>query len=294
MLDQVVVDDVLMVDRATRGLELHLHGSPAVIDLLAIRFGEPRIPAVSAADELLQRAISREQLHLALEQRAFDVPAYLRVLAGQPAEWQRRELELALQRSRVAMAHVLPCRLVLVGRQNAGKSTLFNRLLFRERALAGPVAGLTRDPISDAASLDGYPYEIVDTAGEGHASSPVDQRAMDRAHVERARGDLVILVVDGSVGPSAIDHSMFESDVLVVATKGDLPQAHWPPELRLDATVACADTAGSGLVRAAIGALLRDRRCLPPAGPVGGPAALCSGDLNTLQQLASAAGLPRA
>ncbi|WP_376695448.1 ribosome biogenesis GTPase Der [Wenzhouxiangella sp. EGI_FJ10305] len=56
-------------------------------------------------------------------------------------------------------------RLALIGRPNAGKSTLMNRLLGEERALATPVAGTTRDPIHATVERDGVRYHLIDTAG---------------------------------------------------------------------------------------------------------------------------------
>lgn len=290
-LGDQVVDDVLVVDRGPAGLELHLHGSPAVLRILSEHFSEPEVAAASAADELLRRATCREQLELALEQRAVPFAHYLAGLAALDPDLRQRELGAALERSRVAAAHVVPFRIALIGCQNAGKSTLFNRLLFRERALAGPVAGLTRDPIGETTTLAGYPYEVFDTAGEAVGLSGVDDVAVQLAREARRRCDLALLVIDGNVGPTPIDRALHDERVLVVATKCDLKVASWPVDLPCDLRVSCADAVSAAAVREAIADLLRDRRALPPAGPVGGPAALSADEREALLHFASAAGL---
>lgn len=161
---------------------------------------------------------------------------------------------------------------MLIGRQNAGKSSLFNRLLLRERAATGATPGLTRDPIAEPTELAGYPYELVDTAGEGDAATPVDAAAIERGRVLR-RGALRILVVDGALGPAGADRLLARHATLVVATKGDLPAALWPADVPRHAVCsAIADDAAA--LRGAFGQLLRAARRLPPAGPVGGVAAL--------------------
>ncbi len=271
-LDDVDVDDVLVVDRGDGGLELHLHGSPAILTALARHF--PMAPAepANAAARLLRSALGVPQLQLALEQLALDFDASLAALAALPAAPRRHEHAAALQRSRHALAAIVPQRVVLVGEQNAGKSSLFNALLARERALTGPLAGLTRDPVREVALLDGYPYELVDTPGAGDAAGAVDAAAQARGRSER-QGALAVLVIDAAIGPSTRDLALLPECVAVVASKSDLRPAAWPERVPRSLAVSAAHDDGSTL-RSAFGALLRNRRRLPPAGAVGGFAAL--------------------
>lgn len=278
-LDGASVDDVLVVDRGDRGLELHLHGSRAVLAALARHFAAVPTPTPPPAEQLLRNAMCEAQLDLAIEQLGFDFEAHCRELAAAPPAAAAATRE----RSRIAMAMVAPARLVLVGAQNAGKSSLFNRLLFRERALVGPLPGLTRDPIAEVTVLDGYPYELVDTAGEGLAASAVDAVAIARGRELRGAA-FVVLVIDAAVGPGADDRELADAATLVVANKADLVAAPWPAELRQDVAVSCR-TEDALLLRARLGAILRRQRALPPAGPVGGPAALTSADLARLDAL---------
>jgi small GTP-binding protein len=272
VLDGEVVDDVIAVDRC-EGLELHLHGSPGVLERVARSLGPFQVASVRPAEQLLRDARSDAQLDLALEQMGYDFDAALAEAGRLPNPQRHERLGQLVDRSRVARALAEPYRVVLAGRQNAGKSTLFNRLLFVERALTGPMPGLTRDPLREVTTLAGYPYELIDTAGEGVAVDAIDALAQQRGRVERAAAD-VILVVDGSVGPTAEDLAMLSLRPMVIATKSDLAQAPWPAAMLLGLRVSCADPATSVGIRTAVGEALRCRRGLPVAGAVGGPAAL--------------------
>ncbi len=278
------LDDVLVVARADGELELHLHGAPAVLAALRAHFGlEPAAPA-SAAAALLRRALSTAQLDLALEQQAYDFDRELASIARLAAPARGVARAAALARSRVALALTTPQRVVLAGRQNAGKSTLFNALVARERVLAGPMPGLTRDPVAEVTTLGGYPYELVDTAGEGAVPGDVDAAALARGRALRASA-LVVLVVDGSSGPDAVDRALARDAALVVAAKGDLAPAPWPADVRRDATVSAA-TRSLTTLRATFAELLRAHRGLPPAGAVGGFAALDAAGSAALAALA--------
>jgi tRNA modification GTPase len=285
-LDGEPLDQALVVERADT-IELHLHGAPTVVAALERRFGPFADPAPAAAERLLRDAIAPAQLALALEQRALDFAGWLAALDRTPAGEQRREVGRALRRSRAAIALAEPLRLVLCGRQNAGKSTLMNRLLLEERVRTGPEPGSTRDPVRETTELDGYPYELVDTAGEGPPATAVDAAALELARRERA-GAWRLLVVDGSVGPAAVDRALLDRRTLVVRTKLDLGGPRWPDDLPLDLEVAQLDPGSAVRIRAVLGRRLRLRRGLAPAGAAGGPAALDAAQLAALRARAAA------
>jgi len=81
---------------------------------------------------------------------------------------------------------------VLAGPPNAGKSTLFNRLLGERRAIVAPEAGTTRDSLEETLLLRGIPIRLVDTAGLRDASSPIEREGVERARSLAARADLVL------------------------------------------------------------------------------------------------------
>lgn len=283
-LDGGDLDDVLVVDRGRGGLELHVHGAPAVLDALRGRFPMRAAAATSPAMRLLWEAMGETQLDLALEQLAFDFHAALAALARLPEPERSAARHAALERSRPALAMATPQRVVLIGQQNAGKSSLFNRLLCRERVLTGPTAGLTRDPVAERTVLAGYPYELIDTAGEGPASAPVDAEAIERGRAQR-RDAIVVLLVDAGLGPTAADRALLADSDLVIASKSDRPRAPWPATMPCHAEVS-ALAGDLAALRTAFGERLRRHRGLPPAGPVGGFAALSVAQLEALRALA--------
>src|SRR6185503_5739370 len=90
---------------------------------------------------------------------------------------------------------------VLVGRPNVGKSTLFNRITGTRRAIVTPIAGTTRDVIAQQAEWRGVPFEMIDTGGMfGASEDPLHALVLERGHRAIAGADLLVLVADGRDG----------------------------------------------------------------------------------------------
>jgi GTP-binding protein len=126
------------------------------------------------------------------------------------------ELLAALDRERDADADAQaerdkprgPLRVAFVGRPNAGKSSLTNRLLGEERSLVHDVAGTTTDPVDTPFSIGGRDYLLIDTAGirrKAKIDADVEKIAVSMAIGQIARADIVVLVIDASIGPSEQD-----------------------------------------------------------------------------------------
>ena len=92
--------------------------------------------------------------------------------------------------------------LALVGRPNAGKSSLFNRLLERDRAIVTPLPGTTRDTVEESLALGGVPLRLIDTAGlRLQGDRPADEAeaiGITRSHEALADADLVLLIHDAT------------------------------------------------------------------------------------------------
>jgi tRNA modification GTPase len=120
--------------------------------------------------------------------------------------------------------------LVVVGRPNAGKSSLFNKLLARERAIVTSIAGTTRDTLEEELDLDGIPVRLVDTAGLRPVTDPVESEGVRRARQAREEADLVLLMLDGSRDPDpveleAVEQGLEETEAkrtVIVVNKLDL------------------------------------------------------------------------
>ncbi|MCK5809813.1 MAG: tRNA uridine-5-carboxymethylaminomethyl(34) synthesis GTPase MnmE [Cocleimonas sp.] len=87
-------------------------------------------------------------------------------------------------------------QLVIVGKPNAGKSSLLNALSGSETAIVTEVAGTTRDVLRETINLDGMPLHIIDTAGLRDSDDPVEKIGIERAWQEIEKADLILLLID--------------------------------------------------------------------------------------------------
>lgn len=101
-----------------------------------------------------------------------------------------------------------PLRVAFVGRPNAGKSSLTNRLLGEERSLVHHEAGTTTDPVDATFSLGGRDYVLIDTAGirrKARIDVDIEKISVSMAIGQIARADVVVLVIDAGIGPAEQD-----------------------------------------------------------------------------------------
>lgn len=116
---------------------------------------------------------------------------------------------------------------VLTGRPNSGKSSLFNRLAGAGRAIVTEIPGTTRDLITETTEIAGVPVTLVDTAGiHPMPADAVEAEGIARAHAARTVASLVIVVLDGSLPLADEDRTLLRETAhlpsLVVANKADL------------------------------------------------------------------------
>ena len=100
-------------------------------------------------------------------------------------------------------------RLAIVGRPNAGKSSLFNRLIGRDRAIVTAQPGTTRDPVSERLEIAGLPVELVDTAGLRATTDEAEFHGIAKTREAMAEADVVLLVV-------AANEPLDEEDVAAI------------------------------------------------------------------------------
>jgi len=118
--------------------------------------------------------------------------------------------------------------LAIVGRPNVGKSSLFNRLVERERAIVTSAPGTTRDLVSETVALEGIPVRLTDTAGIRAASDEAESMGIKKSYEAVTEADLVLAVLDcshnGSTGEDdeELQKRLEERPHLVVWNKADL------------------------------------------------------------------------
>ena len=153
---------------------------------------------------------------------------------NQPASRQRcgnecvdgtRRLDDLLRRAPAAYRLANPLRLLIAGRPNSGKSTLFNALVERERVVVSDKLGTTRDLIREVIALKGFPVELIDSVGLHSApSDPVEKEAVEKIWRQEVDAVLYLVAAPWNVHPE--ERGFFErfpaARVLKVATFRDL------------------------------------------------------------------------
>ncbi len=172
-----------------------------------------------------------------------DVPAHL------PASEKFNTLITQLSAlQRTHRAHTLTfqgARIALIGAPNAGKSSLFNSLLARERALVSPIAGTTRDYLEARLNLGPHLVTLVDTAGLNPATDAqsIEALGIQKTHEQLSTADLILFIFDGTQPAPPLPTSLDASRTLQVANKSDLKNFH----AQNSPTLSVSATSGAGL-----------------------------------------------
>jgi len=213
------------------------------------------------AVKLAARGVAGElgrRLH-ALRDRLLDLVAGLEVTLDFPEDGVGTETRAAASAVQALVAEIASLRegarrgrvvhdgmtVAIVGAPNAGKSSLLNALVGRERAIVSPVAGTTRDVIEATLDLGGIPIRLLDTAGIGTPRDALEAEGMRRSRHAIDESDLLIVVVDGTAPmPYDLLEETRSRRHLVVRSKSDLGGA--PDAVPTDAIAVSART-GTGL-----------------------------------------------
>jgi tRNA modification GTPase len=144
--------------------------------------------------------------------------------------------------------------LAIVGRPNVGKSSLFNRLVERERAIVTATPGTTRDLVTETVSLGGIPVKLVDTAGIRRALDEAESIGIQKSMEALADADLVLVVLDASQPETAEGEPLLDQiknrTAIVVENKSDLCGVATPADLRIRTSALTGE--GISELRAAI------------------------------------------
>ncbi len=118
--------------------------------------------------------------------------------------------------------------LAIVGKANVGKSTLFNALLDEDRAIVSPYAGTTRDYLREKLVIQGAIFQLIDMAGLGKPSHPVEKEGVRRSRELASQAEGVLVVLDSSRPETKADLELIqkfrEKKSIYLFNKSDLPQ----------------------------------------------------------------------
>ncbi len=284
-----IVDEVYLrvrrsADLGVEAVEVSTHGGAATVRSVLALLEEAgasvlapsdlveRLAAVRQIDRVRLEALEALPRAASLEAAAFLLGAWEGSLsrAIQAAAYDRSEVARLKARAARGLALVSARTAVFVGRPNVGKSSLFNALLGRDRAITSPVPGTTRDLIDGIVIDGGYPLRLVDSAGVTTPKDRVQAEGIARSLRAARDADLRLVVLDGSQSLGDEDRWILEQatadgPTLVVASKADLPD-----RLGSQARVALRTSAetGEGLDELSRGGLLRAALGLsdPPPG----------------------------
>lgn len=177
----------------------------------------------AAVRESLLHVISRLEAALDFSEEGYEF--ITRDDARQEIERAIADTEALAETYRRGRATTTGLTLVILGRPNAGKSTLLNRLVGSDRAIVTPIPGTTRDIVRETIEIGGLPVTIADTAGLRTSGDVVEEIGVARAREAAASADIILYLVDASVGLTPDDEIAAYSDAIVIYTKNDLAPA---------------------------------------------------------------------
>ncbi|HZX69922.1 MAG TPA: tRNA uridine-5-carboxymethylaminomethyl(34) synthesis GTPase MnmE [Rhodanobacter sp.] len=192
-------------ERAFLNGKLDLAQAEAVADLIAARSEAGARAALQSMEGVFSRkveALLQELISLRVHiEAAIDFPEEEIDFLADPAiarqlESVRVELAALLREAQRGLCLNDGLRVAIIGRPNAGKSSLLNALTGSDRAIVNAAAGTTRDVLRENLSLDGIALELADTAGLRETEDEVEREGVRRARGELQRADVAMLVTD--------------------------------------------------------------------------------------------------
>ncbi len=228
--------------RAFLNGKLDLAQAEAVGDLLEARSREGARHAAGRLSGALSRRVG--EIYSAL----VDVMAHFHAVLDYPDEdidpFRMEGLSATLTQQQQALDALLAtCRrgrqlqrgvsCALVGRPNAGKSSLLNALAGYDRAIVTDIPGTTRDTLEVEVELGGVPVRLIDTAGLRQSDDPIERMGVERSRRAMEEAELILVLWDSSVAPTQEDGALLEqalslAPTILIHTKTDLPSGPMP------------------------------------------------------------------
>lgn len=247
--------------RAFLNGQMDLTAAEAVIDLIEAETADAAANAAGQVGGALLRKLDpiyealvsvMSHFHAVLDYPDEDIDDFSLQNYAQLLDTQIGSLEALLatcQRGQVVKNGV---KAVILGRPNAGKSSLLNALAGYERVIVTDIPGTTRDTVEEKIRLGSLVLRLVDTAGIREAGDLVEQIGVTRSLEAAESADLAMLVLDGSQCLTPEDLRAMEAarkarHVIVILGKSDLPQVLSPEELDFDQLIPLSAKTGQGI-----------------------------------------------
>ena len=224
--------------RAFLNGRMDLSQAEAVMDVIQAKNEYALRSSIDQLKGSVQKAICdiREKIiyHIAYIESALDDPEHIS-LEGYPQELlevvdkEQLEIKKLLKSSADGKMIQEGIQTVILGKPNAGKSSLLNLLLGENRAIVTDIAGTTRDILEEYITLHGITLKIVDTAGIRETEDIVEKIGVDRAREMAQKADLILYVVDSSVPLDSNDEEIMSmlngKKAIILYNKTDLKAA---------------------------------------------------------------------
>ena len=224
--------------RAFLNGRMDLSQAEAVMDVIQAKNEYALRSSIDQLKGSVQKAICdiREKIiyHIAYIESALDDPEHIS-LEGYPQELlevvdkEQLEIKKLLKSSSDGKMIQKGIQTVILGKPNAGKSSLLNLLLGENRAIVTDIAGTTRDILEEYITLHGITLKIVDTAGIRETEDIVEKIGVDRAREMAQKADLILYVVDSSVPLDSNDEEIMSmlngKKAIILYNKTDLKAA---------------------------------------------------------------------
>lgn len=224
--------------RAFLNGRIDLSQAEAVIELINSKNDYARKSSLRQIDGEVSAVVKglREDIlyEIAFIESALDDPEHIS-LEGYPEKLKKKVIDInkrierlisSAENGRIIKEGI---KTVIIGKPNAGKSSLLNLLLGEERAIVTDIAGTTRDALEENIMLDGISLNIVDTAGIRESQDVIEQIGVKKAYDYARDADLILYVIDSSDKIDDSDKKILESvkekNVIVIMNKTDLKPA---------------------------------------------------------------------
>ncbi len=239
---KIMEEDVVICRTAPDVVEIHSHGSPIALRRIAELLESHGMTEISRetylqqqyedaiqslAHEMLAKAPTWRISRIILDQYNGALQnAILEIDREADPEKQQRLRDRLFRWTDIALHLTQPWKVAFIGPPNAGKSSLFNALLGFSRVLVHEKAGTTRDVVRETITLDGWCFELIDTAGlRAETDDEIEREGMLRAGRIVEEADLILQVVDGTNMPTALETLISlpeDKKCLILVNKCDL------------------------------------------------------------------------